>query len=156
MSLPMPFRQHATIQLLNTGPGSLPGVGYQVQYRPFTGGFPRVGYLTTRYTATTRAPAGRDIGVLDATGSGKLVGVTASYTGGLSRSYLEGDERIYVDGSRSPAFYGTGTEDFFNGGYYFNQGPYNQPMTRNTPHLLARNAPPPPPHPVFPPHPLRF
>jgi len=140
MYLPMPFRQHAAIQLLNTGPGSLPGVGYQVQYRPFTGDFASVGYLTTSYTTTTRAPAGRDIGVLDATGSGKLVGVTASYTGGLSRSYLEGDERIYVDGSRSPAFYGTGTEDFFNGGYYFNQGPYSQPMTGNTAHVVAGSA----------------
>src|SRR5258706_7602470 len=148
MSLPMPFRQHATIQLLNTGPGSLPGVGYQVQYRPFTGGFASVGYLTTRYTTTTRAPAGRDIGVLDATGSGKLVGVTASYTGGLSRSYLEGDERIYVDGSRSPAVYGTRTQDFFNRGHYLQQGPHKQPKNRHTPHLLARNPPHHPPHPL--------
>src|SRR5260221_2872467 len=115
----MPFRQHATIQLLNTGPGSLPGVGYQVQYRPFTGGFARVGYLTTRYTTTTRAPAGRDIGVLDATGSGKLVGVTASYTGGLSPSYLESAQPIYRDRSRSPAVYRTRTPDFFNGRSYF-------------------------------------
>jgi hypothetical protein len=98
------------------------------------------GLSTTSYTTTTRAPAGRDIGVLDATGSGKLVGVTASYTGGLSRSYLEGDERIYVDGSGSPAFYGTGTEDFFNGGYYFNQGSYSQPMTGNMAHVAAGSA----------------
>jgi len=137
MYLPMPFRQHATIELVNTRSASLPGVGYQVQYRPFTGGFASVGYLTTRYTVTNNAPVGQDIPVLDVGGSGKLVGLTASYTGGLTRSYLEGDERIYVDGSRSPAFYGTGTEDFFNGGYYFDQGPFSQPVTGNTAHVIT-------------------
>jgi hypothetical protein len=138
--LPMPFRQHARIQLVNTGSASLPGIGYEVQYRPFTGDFARVGYLTTSYTTTSRARLGQDIPVLDITGSGKMVGLTASYTGELSRSYLEGDERIYVDGSRSPAFYGTGTEDFFNGGYYFNQGPYSQPMTGNIAHVMTGSA----------------
>ena len=140
MYLPMPFRQHATVQLVDTGSASLPAIGYQIQYQPFAGDFARVGYLTTQYTTTTHGPFGHDIPVLYAAGSGKFVGVTASYTGGLSRSYLEGDERIYVDGSRSPAFYGTGTEDFFNGGYYFNHGPYSQPLTGNTAHVVAGGA----------------
>src|SRR5260221_12924710 len=113
----MPFRQHATIQLLNTGPGSLPGVGYQVQYRPFTGDFASVGDLTTSYTTTTRAPAGRDIGVLDATGSGKLVGVTASYTGGPSRPHPQRGERGYGGGDRPPAVYRTRPPGLLNGVY---------------------------------------
>jgi hypothetical protein len=140
MYLPMPFAQHATIQLVNTGTASVTGVSYEVQYKPFTGSFADVGYLTTRYATTTHAPVGQDIGVLNVTGAGKLVGLTASYTGGLSRSYLEGDERIYVDGARSPAFYGTGTEDFYNGGYYFERGPYSQPLTGNTAHVLVGSA----------------
>ncbi len=140
MYLPMPFAQHATIQLVNAGTASVAGVGYEIQYQPFTASFADVGYLTTRYTTTTHAPAGQDIGVLNVAGAGKLVGLTASYTGGLDRSYLEGDERIYVDGARSPAFYGTGTEDFYNGGYYFEEGPYSQPLTGNTAHVVTGGA----------------
>ncbi|MDI1475126.1 DUF2961 domain-containing protein [Polyangium sp. y55x31] len=35
------------------------------------------------------------------------------------RQYLEGDEMIRTDGMRSPAQHGTGTEDYYNGGWYF-------------------------------------
>jgi hypothetical protein len=140
MYLPMPFRQHATIQLVSSGSASLAGVGYEVQYRPFTASFAGVGYLKTRYQPAATAPAGKDITVLAASGSGKLVGITASYTGDLARSYLEGDERIYVDGSRSPAFYGTGTEDFYNGAFYFEEGPFSQPLTANTAHIVTASA----------------
>jgi hypothetical protein len=46
-------------------------------------------------------------------------------------AYLEGDERVYVDGSRSPAVYGTGTEDYFNGGWYFILGEFSLPYHGN-------------------------
>lgn len=140
MYLPMPFGRHATITLLNTAAIGLPAVTYQIQYAAFTGNLSRVGYFRTKYTVTAPARVGRDIPILNVGGAGKLVGVTASYAGDLKRSYLEGDERIYVDGSRSPAFYGTGTEDFFNGGYYFDQGPYSQPMSGNTAHMITATA----------------
>ena len=140
MYLPMPFQHHASIQLVDAGSASVAGIGYEVQYRPFSGAFRDVGYLRTSYKPSARASRGQDLAVLSTTGSGKLVGITASYTGDARRSYLEGDERIYVDGSRSPAFYGTGTEDFYNGGYYFIQGPYSQPMSGNTAHVVAGSA----------------
>ena len=140
MYLPMPFGRHATITLLNTAATATPAISYQVQYRAFTGTIAAVGYFRTKYTVTAPAAIGRDIGILSVGGAGKLVGVTASYTGDLKRSYLEGDERIYVDGSGTPAFYGTGTEDFFNGGYYFDQGTYSQPMSGNTAHVVTATA----------------
>jgi hypothetical protein len=43
----------------------------------------------------------------------------------LSKSYLEGDERIYIDGDTGPSQYGTGVEDFYNGGFYFDQGNFS-------------------------------
>jgi len=36
--------------------------------------------------------------------------------------YLEGDERVFVDGQQSPVIYGTGTEDFYESGWYFRGG----------------------------------
>ncbi|MDC0744138.1 DUF2961 domain-containing protein [Polyangium mundeleinium] len=35
------------------------------------------------------------------------------------RRYLEGDEMIRTDGMRFPVQHGTGTEDYYNGGWYF-------------------------------------
>jgi hypothetical protein len=137
MYLPMPFQHQAVIQLVNTASTSVSGINYAISYQPFTGDFNDVGYFRTSYTVTSPARVGRDIPILNATGAGKFIGVTASYSGDPARLYLEGDERIYVDGSGSPAFYGTGTEDFFNGAFYFINGPYSQPMSGNTAHIAT-------------------
>jgi Protein of unknown function (DUF2961) len=140
MYLPMPFQHSALVQLWNRGATAVNGVGYNVQYQPFTGSFSQIGYFKTSFTTTTNARVGHDIPILSAKGSGKFIGVTASYTGDPGRLYLEGDERIYVDGSGSPAFYGTGTEDFFNGAFYFIDGPYSNPMSGNTAHLASKTV----------------
>ena len=44
-----------------------------------------------------------------------------------------------MDDSGSPAFYGTGTEDFFNGGWYFDHGLFTQPTHGNTAHVADTN-----------------
>ena len=44
-------------------------------------------------------------------------------SGSTDRLYLEGDERFYVDNNRTPSFQGTGTEDFYNAGWYFLERP---------------------------------
>ena len=36
-----------------------------------------------------------------------------------------------------PGVSGTWSEDFFNGGYYFEQGPFSQPVTGNTAHVVT-------------------
>jgi hypothetical protein len=55
-------------------------------------------------------------------GTGRIVGLAARYSasGAPNLAYLEGDERVYVDGAVTPVWYGTGVEDFFGGGFYFN------------------------------------
>lgn len=143
MYLPMPFQRDAVIQLVDEGSQAISGIGYEVQYRPFqsaTGSFRDVGYFTTSYTTSSSVRLGRDVPILNVPGSGKLVGVTATLSGDLARLYLEGDERIYLDGSLSPAFYGSGTEDFFNGGFDFYYGPYSQPVSGNTAHVITKTA----------------
>ncbi len=42
--------------------------------------------------------------------------------------FLEGDEYFYVDGSTQPSLQGTGTEDYFNAGYYFMFGSFSLPF----------------------------
>jgi Protein of unknown function (DUF2961) len=60
--------------------------------------------------------------MLGARGEGKVVGVPFTEDGPLKPHpdpVHEGDERIYIDRSNTPQIYGTGTEDFFDGGYYY-------------------------------------
>jgi hypothetical protein len=46
---------------------------------------------------------------------------------GRSLWYLEGNERVFVDGEAAPSVLGTGTEDYFSSGWYFDTGPYSAP-----------------------------
>lgn len=42
--------------------------------------------------------------------------------------YLEGNERVFIDGETTPSLIGTGTEDYFSSGWYFDTGPYSAPF----------------------------
>jgi hypothetical protein len=44
-----------------------------------------------------------------------------------NRRYLEGDEMVRTDQMTYPLQLGTGTEDYFNGGWYFAMGPFTNP-----------------------------
>jgi hypothetical protein len=74
----------------------------------------------------------------DEQGHGKFVGVNHTIRGSVIKTsfsddapyFLEGAERVYTDGSASPQWYGTGTEDFYEGGWYFKSGThFSDPLT---------------------------
>lgn len=67
-----------------------------------------------------------------ARGAGKLVGLSARYRSTAtpaSPAILEGDERAYIDDAIAPLWQGTGIEDFFDGGFYFDQGAYTRALS---------------------------
>ncbi len=137
---PMPFQRSATIVLRSTAPaGSAPViVGFGVRRHagpPLAGS----GAFGATLTAAEPAPAGNDLLFLAVEGPGKWVGLAArlSSVATPSRRYLEGDERIYVDGGEQPAIHGTGVEDFFNGGFYFDQEEVVRPLSGMTAHEVA-------------------
>jgi len=57
-------------------------------------------------------------------------GVAAKLRGmrGHPMNFLEGDELCTIDGQRAIA--GTGTEDYFNGAFYFEEGPSADPFAQ--------------------------
>ena len=83
-------------------------------------------------SASGATKTGQDWQFLQTTGHGKVVGIVAGMRGPDSRAYLEGDERSYVDGSRSPDLEGTGTEDFYQGGFYFSGDEFGGPFNGET------------------------
>ena len=82
-------------------------------------------YFHAQFRRTTTR-AGQPVVVLEAEGRGHYVGTLLAMQPlhGRSLWYLEGNERVFVDGERTPSVLGTGTEDYFSSGWYFDTGPY--------------------------------
>lgn len=63
---------------------------------------------------------GKGFRMLTATGRGHFCGVNHyMQTTRSSHSFLEGDEMLWIDDRDNTFYHGTGTEDYFNGGWYF-------------------------------------
>jgi hypothetical protein len=127
---PMPYGASATFELVNGSGVPITGARVEVTSAPdravadgLSSG--RLGYFnaTHRRAATVQNESWR---FLEAEGTGVFYGVTHSMRGdipsGNRRNYLEGDETVYVDGAKSPTLYGTGSEDFYESGWYFRDG----------------------------------
>ena len=139
---PMPFARTARITLVNTTGDPVPGIDSDVvttadpQWAPaLVSG--RAGYFTARSHAGPTA-LGQDWLFADEPGHGKFVGVSHTIRGSRIKTsfsddapyFLEGAERVYTDGALSPQWYGTGTEDFYEGGWYFKNGKhFSAPLT---------------------------
>ncbi len=66
--------------------------------------------------------AGKPLEVMDVNGYGHYVGTLMSATAARGDGFLEGDEMFFVDGDPALTRNGTGTEDYFNSGWYFAGG----------------------------------
>lgn len=137
---PMPFRRSVEIVLRSRAPAGSGDVvvGYGVRQHA-EGPLPGSGTFGARLAVEDPAPAGADLELLHLEGAGKWVGLAAQLGSVATpqRRYLEGDERIYVDGALEPRLHGTGIEDFFNGGFYFDQGELGRPLHGMTAHQTA-------------------
>lgn len=115
---PMPFRNGISIELLNTTAAAIPIDSAIVEYEPTSVGR-EMCYL--RALAVTHIRQSGDIHhpILTVAGRGHYVG-SHLYVEQPSDSFrmLEGDDIVTVDGTDT--LYGTGLEDAYNGGFYYN------------------------------------
>jgi hypothetical protein len=139
---PMPFARTTHITLVNTTDNPVLGIDSDVVTTPDPQWAPalasgRAGYFTARSRAGPTT-FGQDWLFADEPGHGKFVGVSHTIRGSRIKTsfsddapyFLEGAERVYTDGSASPQWYGTGTEDFYEGGWYFKNGTrFSDPLT---------------------------
>ena len=126
---PMPFGSRALLELHNNSGSPVANIGVKIKFTPSPGAMPGIGQFYAKFRSETPTTDGVDYLILNETGAGHLVGVTQTLTGYTQfRWHLEGDERIHVDGSRTPQLHGTGLEDFYNGGWYFQEGPFSLPV----------------------------
>jgi hypothetical protein len=139
---PMPFARAARVSLVNATAAPVGGIDADVVTVPDPQWAPalasgRAGYFTA-YSHAGPTILGQDWLFADEQGHGKFVGVSHTIRGARTKTsfsdgapyFLEGAERVYTDGSPSPQWYGTGTEDFYEGGWYFNNGTlFSDPLT---------------------------
>jgi hypothetical protein len=116
--LPMPFDQSARIEMVSEAAEGNP---VEVQAELVFASSPRTGQEGRFYASWRRenpTTAGRPFTFLDVRGQGRLVGCILQAQGlePGSTPFFEGDDRTTIDGN--PAVNGTGSEDFFNGGWY--------------------------------------
>jgi hypothetical protein len=124
--LPMPFERRARIVVEN-------GTGIEIDAFYYQIGLVEVEFLPND-VPTFHAWWHRDIRteepephlVLDAVGSGRFVGLSLNAESYLDELvFLEGDEVFFVDGEFRGQ--GTGVEDYFNSGWYFQHGTFAAP-----------------------------
>jgi hypothetical protein len=137
---PMPYKMFAKIELYNGSKQEITAGEAKVTFE-MSGHWAKElskegksGYFrTTSHKGETTG--GFDWTFLNTVGKGSIVGVTHTMEGkDLTRNYLEGDERVFVDEESIPEFHGTGTEDFYETGWYFNRGPFSNPLNGNPSH----------------------
>jgi hypothetical protein len=132
-SWPMPFFEHARIDIVNRGRESRQVSARVAWSRDAVAPESMHFHAQTHENVAPFADAARYT-VAAMRGPGKYVGTLVQMDGEvdpgsatpLPLGFLEGDERIVVDGATVGE--GTGTEDYFDAGWYFPSGPFSTPF----------------------------
>lgn len=126
---PMPFAKGARIEVANEGTKRCDAFYYHIDYQSVDKLPSDVGYFHAQFRRENPTTPNKDYTILEATGRGHFIGTVLSMQGigapGLG--FLEGNESVRVDGESKPSWVGTGTEDYFISGWYFNRGTFSAP-----------------------------
>lgn len=116
---PMPFARAAALRIENQG--NFPfKADVRLDFEALPEWDSSLGYFHAAWDWSGPDQIGRPHVILRTAGRGKYVGcLFAAWS--LDRTFwlLEGDEIMFVDGKTSPFWHGTGLEDYFNGGWYY-------------------------------------
>ncbi len=135
LRLPMPFEASASLELESADAAAVTlELAARVEPGVPAAPFGRLHALRSETIGPTSDPA-HPLGSV--TGPGRLAGVCLMMEGhplegagalASPLNFLEGDERFVVDGEAE--IRGTGTEDYLNGAFYFEEGPYATPFAQ--------------------------
>jgi hypothetical protein len=125
---PMPFRESARITVENTSDVPVDRFYYNIDVATRTELPDKALYFHAQYRQT-QTEEGTSVTILETEGRGHYVGtlLLMQPMNGGQLGYLEGDQRIFVDGEEELSIIGTGTEDYFSSGWYYDTGEYSAP-----------------------------
>jgi hypothetical protein len=121
---PMPFHKSARWTLTNGSGKALESFYYNIDYTALDSLPADTRHFHAQFRRENPTTPGRNYTILETNGEGHYVG-TALFMKGKTLSFLEGNEMIYIDGDVKPTIEGTGTEDYFCSGWYFDRGLYS-------------------------------
>ena len=126
---PMPFHKSARITIENRSNVRIDSLYYNIAVETHKKLPKDTLYFHAQFHRSRPTEPGKSYVLLDTTGKGQYVGTLLSMQPmrGRSLSYLEGDEQVTVDGETPPSILGTGTEDYFSSGWYYDTGVYSAP-----------------------------
>jgi len=123
---PMPFRKAARWTLTNGSNTEIKSFYYNIDYIALKSLPADTRHFHAQFRRENPTIPGKNYTLLETTGAGHYVG-TALFMAGSGLTFLEGNEMVYIDGSEEPVIEGTGTEDYFSSGWYFDHGTYSAP-----------------------------
>ncbi len=142
---PMPFHKSAYWTITNETTKPVNGFYWNIDFAAHKQVSSQMLEFHALWRQENPVPPGKNYVILGTTGRGQYVG-TALFMQNLqdrSFEFLEGNEMVYVDGRKKenyyqgigppkpgqfmPAIEGTGTEDYFCSGWYFDHGTYSSP-----------------------------
>jgi len=139
----MPFEGQARLEVTNEGSAAVDPLFYQLTFDELAKPPETRLRFHAQWCRENPTTHGSPYCILQARGKGHYVGChvfmqnrawwlrpdprQALFPYGFGLGLLEGQERVYVDDEEQPSILGTGTEDYFNGGFYFSTGTFHAP-----------------------------
>jgi hypothetical protein len=123
---PMPFHRSARWTLTNGSGRPIDSFYYNIDFTALDSLPADTRHFHAQFRRENPTTPGRNYTILETSGEGHYVG-TALFMAGKALYFLEGNEMVYIDGEEKPAIEGTGTEDYFCSGWYFDRGVYSAP-----------------------------
>jgi hypothetical protein len=126
---PMPFHKSARWTITNLSKRAIDNFYYNINFTAYDRLPKDLLHFHAQWRRENPTKAGQNYTILDAVGRGHFVGAALFMQNrrGRGLGFLEGDEMIYVDGETKPSLIGTGTEDYFSSGWYYDRGLYSAP-----------------------------
>ena len=131
----MPYATGARLEITNEGPSPVDPLFYNITYQENPDGPPNDLRFHALWHRENPTQPGVPYTILNTEGSGHYVGChlnmqnrewwlrpplrAISFPRGFGLGMMEGPETITRDGEREPSVMGTGTEDYFNGAWYY-------------------------------------
>lgn len=126
---PMPFHKSARWTLTNLSGKTIDAFYYNIDFTGYKKLPKDMRHFHAQWRRENPTKPKQNYTLLEATGKGHFVGAAMFMQNrrGRGLGFLEGDEMIYIDGEKEPSIYGTGTEDYFSSGWYYDRGLYSAP-----------------------------
>ena len=115
----MPFKSHAQITVTNEGSKQVDALYYNLDYRLDKKAPRDIRYFHTQYRTYFPAPVGSNLTICETKGAGHFVGTFVALMANSDGWWGEGNDSFFVDGEAKAGITGTGTEDYFCGGWDF-------------------------------------